>query len=182
MTKKEIVRQVSEKANLTQQRTKEIVQLTLDAIIEALEQDGRVELRNFGVFEVRIRKARMARNPRTHEEVPITEKKVVAFTPGKAMEERIRDADLTVLRGQPTYITRDDSNEDDDADMAAVLEMTPGRSREVAGPGLDLTPAPTRMTYPEVPDGDPQRSSRTLDASEPGSNEDDSLPPALKPR
>ncbi len=90
MTKKEIVKQISDRANLTQLRTKEIVQWTFDAIIETLENEGRIELRNFGVFEVKVRKARTARNPKTNEEVEVAEKRVVTFQPGKVMEERVR--------------------------------------------------------------------------------------------
>ena len=73
MTKKEIVKQISDRANLTQLRTKEIVQWTFDAIIETLETEGRIELRKFGVFEVKVRKARTARNPKTNEEVEVAE-------------------------------------------------------------------------------------------------------------
>ena len=90
MTKKEIVRRISERAELTQLKTKEIVQWTFDAIIDTLIQDGRIELRNFGVFEVRRRKARRARNPRTNDRVDVPEKNVVTFQPGKEMEERVR--------------------------------------------------------------------------------------------
>ena len=90
VTKKEIVRQISERADLTQLKTKEIVQWTFDAIIDTLIKDGRIELRNFGVFEVRRRKARRARNPRTNERVSVPEKNVVTFQPGKEMEERVR--------------------------------------------------------------------------------------------
>ena len=98
MTKKEIVRQLCEKANtekllkgtLTQLATKEIVQWTFDAIIETLVSDGRIELRNFGVFEVKQRKPRKARNPRTGERVDVDAKNVVTFQPGKEMEERVR--------------------------------------------------------------------------------------------
>ena len=54
VTKKEIVKIISERANLTQLKTKEIVQWTFDAIIDTLIEEGRIELRNFGVFEVRI--------------------------------------------------------------------------------------------------------------------------------
>ncbi len=98
MTKKEIVRQLCEKANkekllkgsLTQLATKEIVQWTFDAIIETLVTDGRIELRNFGVFEVKQRKPRKARNPRTGERVDVASKNVVTFQPGKEMEERVR--------------------------------------------------------------------------------------------
>jgi nucleoid DNA-binding protein len=90
VTKKEIVRRISERADLTQLKTKEIVQWTFDAIIETLLSDGRIELRNFGVFEVRRRKARRARNPRTNDRVDVPEKNVVTFQPGKEMEERVR--------------------------------------------------------------------------------------------
>lgn len=90
MTKKEIVRQISERANLTQLKTKEIVQWTFDAIIETLVEEGRIELRNFGVFEVKERKPRKARNPRTGARVDVEAKKVVTFQPGKEMEEQVR--------------------------------------------------------------------------------------------
>jgi len=91
VTKKEIVRSISEELGLTQLRTKEIVQKTFDAIIEALVEEKRIELRNFGVFEVKCRAARKARNPRTGNEVMVEKKYVVTFKPGKEMEQRVRD-------------------------------------------------------------------------------------------
>ena len=104
MTKKEIVKTISDEIGLTQLKTKEIVQKTFDAIVETLVEDtktnirkganeslGRIELRNFGVFEVKRRAARKARNPRTGEKVFVPEKFVVTFKPGKEMEERIRE-------------------------------------------------------------------------------------------
>jgi nucleoid DNA-binding protein len=90
VTKKEIVKQISERLGLTQLKTKEIVQLTFDAIVETLLEVGRIELRNFGVFEVKRRKARKARNPRTGDKVDVPPKNVVTFKPGKEMEERVR--------------------------------------------------------------------------------------------
>ena len=90
MTKKEIVKQISERIGLTQLKTKEIVQQTFDAIVETLLEVGRIELRNFGVFEVKQRKARKARNPRTGDKVDVPPKNVVTFKPGKEMEERVR--------------------------------------------------------------------------------------------
>ncbi|WP_145059729.1 HU family DNA-binding protein [Adhaeretor mobilis] len=91
MTKKEIVKTISEEIGLTQLKTKEIVQKTFDAIVDTLVQDERIELRNFGVFEVKKRAARKARNPRTGEKVFVPEKFVVTFKPGKEMEERVRE-------------------------------------------------------------------------------------------
>lgn len=90
MTKKEIVKAISEEIGLTQLKTKDIVQKTFDAIVETLVADGRIELRNFGVFEVKKRAARKARNPRTGEKVFVAEKFVVTFKPGKEMEEKVR--------------------------------------------------------------------------------------------
>lgn len=93
MTKKEIVKQISEEIGLTQLKTKEIVQKTFDAIIETLVTERRIELRNFGVFEVKKRAARKARNPRTGERVDVAEKFVVTFKPGKEMEEKVLELD-----------------------------------------------------------------------------------------
>ena len=90
MTKKEIVKTISEEIGLTQLKTKEIVQKTFDAIVETLVDEGRIELRNFGVFEVKKRAARKARNPRTGDKVFVPAKFVVTFKPGKEMEERVR--------------------------------------------------------------------------------------------
>lgn len=91
MTKKEIVRTISEELGLTQLKTKEIVQKTFDAIIATLVEEQRIELRNFGVFEVKRRAPRKARNPRSGEEVFVEEKFVVTFKPGKEMEQRVAE-------------------------------------------------------------------------------------------
>jgi nucleoid DNA-binding protein len=92
VTKKEIVKAISDDLRLTQLKTKEIVQRTFDAIIATLvnDPDHRIELRNFGVFEVKKRKPRTARNPRTGAKVYVPEKYVVTFKPGKEMEERVQ--------------------------------------------------------------------------------------------
>ena len=91
MTKKEIVKTISEAIGMTQLKTKEIVQNTFDAIVETLVEERRIELRNFGVFEVKERAARKARNPRTGERVDVPAKMVVTFKPGKEMEEKVRE-------------------------------------------------------------------------------------------
>jgi integration host factor subunit beta len=104
VTKKEIVKRISEKLEMTQLRTKEIVQLTLDEIIKTLVEDGRIELRNFGVFEVKRRAPRKARNPRTGAKVYVPAKTVVVFKPGKEMDELVRSMNsenLPLLEGDP---------------------------------------------------------------------------------
>jgi integration host factor subunit beta len=108
VTKKEIVKQISERTGLTQLKTKDIVQQTFDAILETLLEQGRIELRNFGVFEVKKRKARKARNPRTDQPVDVPAKNVVTFKPGKEMEERV--GKLTRIPGQPVEETASSRN------------------------------------------------------------------------
>jgi len=89
VTKNDMVIEIAKKTNVEQQKVKQIVQLTLDSIVDILSSEKRIELRNFGVFEVRTRKARKARNPRTGAEVMVPSKQVVTFKAGKIMEERI---------------------------------------------------------------------------------------------
>ena len=98
ITKKDIARKIAEEVGLTQLKTKEIVQKTFDAIIEALVREGRIELRNFGIFEVKQRAARKARNPRTGEKVYVPKKWVVTFKPGKEMQHRIRHRERLTQR------------------------------------------------------------------------------------
>lgn len=103
MTKKEIVKRISDSTEeLTQLKAKEIVQKTLDTIIEALtESPHRIELRNFGVFEVRRRKPRIARNPKTNAKVQVPAKNVVTFKPGKEMEDLIQKINAKALAETP---------------------------------------------------------------------------------
>ena len=90
MTKKEIVKSISQEVGLPKSKTGEIVQKTFDAIIDTLVNEGRIELRNFGIFEVKKRAARPGRNPRTGDELVVPERYVVNFKPGKIMEERVK--------------------------------------------------------------------------------------------
>ncbi|RMG36059.1 MAG: integration host factor subunit beta [Planctomycetota bacterium] len=107
-TKRDIVREVSERLDLNQKVAKEAVQLTLDSIIEALRTDGRIELRNFGVFEVKRRRPRTARNPKTGEPVPVGEKNVITFKPGKLMADVIQ-ASGVVPDSEPPSVAREES-------------------------------------------------------------------------
>lgn len=108
MTKKEIVKKISDEIGLTQLKTKDIVQRTLDAIIHTLVTEGRIELRNFGVFEVTRRAPRKARNPRTGAKVFVPAKTVVTFKPGKEMEELVQKIDPSKLRVEDAESDADD--------------------------------------------------------------------------
>lgn len=90
MTKRDLVVRISEETGLVQQDVLEVIQRTLDYIAEAVAKGTKVELRNFGVFEVKIRKARVGRNPnRPAADVRIPPRAVVKFKPGKEMRESV---------------------------------------------------------------------------------------------
>ena len=89
MTKKEMARAIAEETGLTQLQVQEVVQKVVEGITQTLVRDGRIELRNFGVFAVRQRKPRKARNPRTGERVKVPAKRVVTFKPGREMGQRV---------------------------------------------------------------------------------------------
>jgi len=90
MTKRDLVVRISEETGLVQQEVLDVVQKTLDHISTAVAAGQTVELRNFGVFEVKVRKARIGRNPNQPEtDVPIPRRAVVKFKPGKEMREAV---------------------------------------------------------------------------------------------
>ena len=90
LTKRDIVLQVSKETGITQQEVFAVVQLTLDSITDALASGRDVEIRNFGVFEVRLTKARVGRNPKDPgTDVPIPARATVKFKSGKIMTQRV---------------------------------------------------------------------------------------------
>lgn len=127
VTKKEIVKKISEDIGLTQLKTKDIVQRTLDAIIYTLVSEGRIELRNFGVFEVKQRAPRKARNPRTGDKVFVPSKNVVTFKPGKEMEELVRK-----MNPENLPLLEEDSDADEEGN-GPVETATESRAESPAG-------------------------------------------------
>lgn len=90
LTKRDLVTRISTETGVVQQHVLDIVQKTLDYIRESVAKGQKVELRNFGVFEVKIRKARVGRNPNAPEtDVPIPQRAVVKFKPGKEMRDEV---------------------------------------------------------------------------------------------
>jgi nucleoid DNA-binding protein len=88
-TKLDLATKIAAQTGIEQQAVKQVVQMTLDGIIDVLASEGRIELRNFGVFEVKQWKGRLGRNPRTGEQVTVPARRTVKFMAGKVMEERI---------------------------------------------------------------------------------------------
>jgi len=90
MRKRDIVLKISQDTEIKQVVVKEVVQRTFDAVLEALKAGKRIELRNFGVFQVKKRKKRIGRNPKTGEIVPVPERRTVIFKPGLEMKKYIK--------------------------------------------------------------------------------------------
>jgi nucleoid DNA-binding protein len=146
VTKKEIVKTISDEIGLTQLKTKEIVQKTFDAIVDTLVEERRIELRNFGVFEVKKRAARKARNPRTGQRVDVPQKFVVTFKPGKEMEEKVRQLEQ-----------REAAKERASAEAAERVEAV---EPTAAAPSPPPSPIQAAPSFPQ-PNGAPAPTSST---------------------
>lgn len=132
MTKKEIVKSISEELDITQLKTKKIVQRIFDKIVDTLVEEGRIELRNFGVFEVKTRASRKARNPRTGKPVFVPEKRVVVFKPGKEMEDRVMQLVFS------NHKTADTSTASENAPSQVAQNNTETGTPPNLGPDNDL--------------------------------------------
>ncbi len=100
LTKRELVSQVAEHLGYTQKEVTTVVQGMLDAIVDSLAEGERLEIRNFGVFEVKLREARTCRNPRTGESVEVGDQRIVTFRPGKALKEWVQTGEMNTGFGQ----------------------------------------------------------------------------------
>jgi len=91
VTKRELVNRIADRLGLTKVTVRDVTQQFLGEIIHELSEGNRLEFRDFGVFEVRERAARIAQNPRTLEKVEVPAKRVVKFKVGRVMRERVCD-------------------------------------------------------------------------------------------
>ena len=115
MTKRELVVRISEETGLTQQQVFAVVQKTLDYVTESLVKGETVEFRDFGVFEVKVRKPRIGRNPNKPEtDVIIPTRAVVKFKAGKVLKAQIKQLDLEKLQAEKA--ANPSTFEDDDGD------------------------------------------------------------------
>src|SRR5258707_12665438 len=102
LTKREVVLEIYRKSGFPQKQIVDTVQQTLDIVQKALATGRNVELRNFGVLEVQVRKKRIGRNPNKPEaEVVIPERAVVKFKSGKILKQKIKQLSLDKLRSNP---------------------------------------------------------------------------------
>jgi nucleoid DNA-binding protein len=99
LTKRDIVLSIYEKSELAQKDVRNTVQMTLDIIAGALAEGRNVELRNFGVFEVQVRKSRIGRNPNQPEkDVVIPDRAVIKFKSGKELKARLNKLSLSKIK------------------------------------------------------------------------------------
>jgi integration host factor subunit beta len=89
ITKKELIDRIADNCDLKRVDVKRIVQSFLDEIIDELGRGNRLEFRDFGVFESKVRKARTAQNPKTLERVSVPSKRTVKFKVGRLMKEKL---------------------------------------------------------------------------------------------
>ena len=107
ITKKELIDRIAESSESRRVQVKRVIQQFLDEIVEELGRGNRLEFRDFGVFETKVRKARKAQNPKTLEPVAVPEKRTVKFKVGRLMKQKLGDLTRKLHRrrrdrGSPT--------------------------------------------------------------------------------
>jgi integration host factor subunit beta len=111
-TKKELVSRIAEQTGQTKVVVKEILQSFLDEIVLELAQGNRLEFREFGVFEVKERRARRAQNPRTLEKVEVPAKRIVKFKVGREMRAKVCDEPAARKRAESARASAKDQRPD----------------------------------------------------------------------
>src|SRR5580704_4629874 len=116
ITKKELIDRIAESAGHRRVQVKRVIQQFLDEIVNELGRGNRLEFRDFGVFETKIRKARKAQNPKTLEPVAVPEKRTVKFKVGRLMKQRLADLTGTAIDDEAGDIAEMSDNGDDDGE------------------------------------------------------------------
>jgi integration host factor subunit beta len=119
ITKKELIDRIADRTKQRRVQVKRVVQQFLDEVIGELGQGNRLEFRDFGVFETKVRKARRAQNPKTLEPVSVPEKRTVKFKVGRLMKQKLAQATGAVI----------DDEADDVADIADQADKDSGRKQ-----------------------------------------------------
>ncbi len=109
VTKKELIDQIADATGQKRVVVKNIVQAFLDNIIVEMGRGNRLEFRDFGVFEVKQRRARKAQNPKTLEEVWVPPKRTVKFKVGRLMKQTLSDADAAEADASALTFGNDDA-------------------------------------------------------------------------
>jgi integration host factor subunit beta len=133
ITKKELIDRIAETSNQRRVQVKKVVQQFLDEIVNELGKGNRLEFRDFGVFETKIRKARKAQNPKTLEPVAVPEKRTVKFKVGRLMKQRLGEMTGAAIDDEASDIAEmaeaaaaDEGPEDDDGGRPAAGSAAAG--------------------------------------------------------
>jgi integration host factor subunit beta len=118
ITKKELIDRIAESSNSKRVQVKRVVQQFLDEIVAELGRGNRLEFRDFGVFETKLRKARKAQNPKTLEPVAVPEKRTVKFKVGRLMKQKLGDLTGAAIDDEAADVSEMTDREDDDGDEA----------------------------------------------------------------
>ena len=114
ITKKELIDRIAESTSFRRVQVKKIVQQFLDEIIGELGRGNRLEFRDFGVFETKLRKARRAQNPKTLQPVEVPEKRTVKFKVGRLMKQRLSDLTGGAIDDEAGDVAEMGDEEEDD--------------------------------------------------------------------
>ena len=140
ITKKELIDRIAETSNQRRVQVKKVVQQFLDEIVNELGKGNRLEFRDFGVFETKIRKARKAQNPKTLEPVAVPEKRTVKFKVGRLMKQRLGEMTGAAIDDEAGDIAEmaeaaaaDDGTEEDDGGRPAAGSATAGAGGNAGG-------------------------------------------------
>ena len=124
ITKKELIDRIADNTGHRRVQVKKVVQQFLDQIVEELGKGNRLEFRDFGVFETKLRKARKAQNPKTLEPVAVPEKRTVKFKVGRLMKQRLAEISGVAIDDEAgdvaemTESAADDDNEESEEHAA----------------------------------------------------------------
>lgn len=119
ITKKELIDRIADSSGQKRVQVKRVVQQFLDEIVNELGKGNRLEFRDFGVFETKLRKARRAQNPKTLEPVAVPEKRTVKFKVGRLMKQKLGDLTGAAIDDEASDISEmDDEEVEDERDEA----------------------------------------------------------------
>src|SRR6476646_4162477 len=121
-TKKELIDRIAERTGAKRVQVKRVVQQFLDEVVAELGKGNRLEFRDFGVFETKVRKARKAQNPKTLEPVAVPEKRTVKFKVGRLMKQRLSEISGAAIDDEAGDVAdmSEAATDDDDADEPAA--------------------------------------------------------------
>jgi len=125
ITKKELIDRIAEGTGHRRVQVKRVVQQFLDEIIGELGKGNRLEFRDFGVFETKLRKARKAQNPKTLEPVEVPEKRTVKFKVGRLMKQRLAEMTGAAIDDEAGDVAEMADAGNDEAEEAEETHQTP---------------------------------------------------------